>query len=221
MVALLNALHIKQYHKYHEKVRGIISQMRSGLSASAQNIAIKTATKSKPRLLVCAPSNAAVDNIILKIMQSGFVDGGGMRYNPSMIRVGSGHSEAVKDVALERKVEGLLKETLEPIKLRSTINAYRMELDRCKTEITKCQRRLAAIENATPYALPKHWEIRCDEKTFENSGRIYFVNHLEKSTSFNLPPPPSKYYVFILNFSRCIMFDAFRFVAFRIRRKGL
>ena len=70
MVALLNALHIKQYHKYHEKVRGIISQMRSGLSASAQNIAIKTATKSKPRLLVCAPSNAAVDNIILKIMQN-------------------------------------------------------------------------------------------------------------------------------------------------------
>ena len=198
MVALLNALHIKQYHKYHEKVRDIISQMRSGLSVSAQNNAIKMATKSKPRLLVCAPSNAAVDNIILKIMQSGFVDGSGMRYNPSMIRVGSGQSEAVKDVALELKVENILEELAEPGKLQNIINAYRLELERHRTEITKCQRRLTAIENATPYALPKHWEIRCDEKTFENSGRIYFVNHREKTTTFNLPPPPSKCAYFIL-----------------------
>lgn len=88
LVALLNSLHIKQYHQYHEKVRRIISRMRSGLSASAQNSALREATKCKPRMLVCAPSNAAVDNIILKIMEQGFVDGNGMRYNPSIIRVG-------------------------------------------------------------------------------------------------------------------------------------
>jgi len=36
---------------------------------------LDNASKKKPRLLVCAPSNTAVDNIILKIMEGGFVDG--------------------------------------------------------------------------------------------------------------------------------------------------
>ena len=169
--------------------------MRTGLSALSQNSAIREATKCKPRILVCAPSNAAVDNIILKIMESGFIDGGGMRYNPSIIRVGRGQSETVKDVALERKVESLLEENSDQIKLQASIKAFRMEQGKCRNDISKCQKRLLAIEKATPYALPKHWEIRCDESTFETKRRVYFVNHKDKVTTFNLPPPPSKLYV--------------------------
>ena len=34
----------------------------------------------KPRILVSAPSNTAVDNIVLRIMEQGFLDGDGQRY---------------------------------------------------------------------------------------------------------------------------------------------
>lgn len=39
--------------------------------------AITAAAKVKPRILICAPSNAAVDNIIMKIVDEGFMDGNG------------------------------------------------------------------------------------------------------------------------------------------------
>ena len=162
------------------------------MSSNQNNSALKEATKCKPRILVCAPSNAAVDNIILKIMESGFIDGSGMRYNPSMIRVGSGQSDAVKDVALERKINSLFTESTDIQKMQANIEKFRSDLNRCKVEIHRCQKRLIAMENAAPYALAKHYEIRCDETSFDQTGRIYFVNHKEKSTSFDIPPAPSK-----------------------------
>lgn len=44
----------------------------------------------KPHILVTAPSNIAVDNIVSKIMEEGFCDGNGRRYNPSIVRIGKG-----------------------------------------------------------------------------------------------------------------------------------
>lgn len=35
--------------------------------------------EDKPHLLVTAPSNVAVDNIILRIIEDGFIDGNGQR----------------------------------------------------------------------------------------------------------------------------------------------
>ena len=100
LVAVLNSLHIRQYNKYYEEVRRIASMQSGNRQAALEN-----ARRAKPRLLVCAPSNAAVDNIIQKIMEDGFVDGSGQRYNPSMIRVGVGASSVVSDVALQTKVD--------------------------------------------------------------------------------------------------------------------
>lgn len=42
----------------------------------------------KPRILVCAPSNAGVDEIITRVMQVGLMDGNRRRYNPDIIRIG-------------------------------------------------------------------------------------------------------------------------------------
>ena len=80
MVALLNALHIRQFNRYYDEVKKIVASHHSN------KLALENAAKAKPRLLVCAPSNAAVDNVIMKIMEDGFVDGHGRRYNPSMVR---------------------------------------------------------------------------------------------------------------------------------------
>ena len=185
LVAILNSLHIRQYNKYYEEVRRIAA-MQSGNRQAALDVA----RKAKPRLLVCAPSNAAIDNIILKIMEDGFVDGSGQRYNPSMIRVGVGQSPAVRDVALETKVDQILSENLDVCQLESSIAGFRLELQRISADIAKCRRRVHAIAKASEWPLSKEWEIRVDEETFEETGRVYFVNHKEQTTTYECPPPP-------------------------------
>lgn len=42
----------------------------------------------KPRILVCAPSNAAADELLQRVMDDGFADGGGHVYRPSVVRIG-------------------------------------------------------------------------------------------------------------------------------------
>ena len=56
----------------------------------------REAVSKKPRLLVTAPSNGAVDGIIARIFKDGFKDGLGKRYNPHISRVGRGRGENVK-----------------------------------------------------------------------------------------------------------------------------
>ena len=46
-------------------------------------------SRSKPHILVTAPSNVAVDNILQRIMEVGFYDGKGSRYFPNILRIGN------------------------------------------------------------------------------------------------------------------------------------
>lgn len=185
-IHLLNsAPYQRQYNKYYEEVRRIAAMQTGNRQA-----ALGVARKAKPRLLVCAPSNAAVDNIILKIMEDGFVDGSGQRYNPSMIRVGVGKSAAVRDVALETKVDQILSDNLDLGQLESSIAGFRMELQRISGDIVRLRRRCHAIASASSWALGKDWEIRVEEHAFDETGRVYFVNHKTQNTSYECPPPP-------------------------------
>lgn len=158
-------------------------------TGSRQN-ALEMARKAKPRLLVCAPSNAAVDNVILKIMEDGFIDGQGQRYNPSMVRVGIGQSSTVRAVSLESQVDAIFSDNLDAGRLDASIAGYRVELSRIMNDITNLRRRIQAIAQASPWPLSRNWEIRIDEPTFEETGRVYFVNHVEKTTTYEVPPPP-------------------------------
>uniref|UniRef100_A0A7S4IUR5 WW domain-containing protein n=1 Tax=Odontella aurita TaxID=265563 RepID=A0A7S4IUR5_9STRA len=184
LVALLNALCIRQFNKYYDELRKIVASHRSN------KIALENAAKAKPRLLVCAPSNAAVDNVILKIMEDGFIDGHGNRYNPLIVRVGVGKSEAVKDVALEEKVESVLRESKDLGKMEQMVNGYKMEIQRVQSDIARMRHRLHALAAASSWPLSKEWEIRIDESSFEQTGKVFFVNHKEKRTTFECPPPP-------------------------------
>lgn len=186
LVAVLNSLHIRQFNAYYEQVRKIAGMRTTG----NRRVALNAAVACKPRLLVCAPSNAAVDNVILKIMQEGFRDGSGSRYNPSMIRVGVGQSAAVQDVALSSQVDSILAENVDLARLESSVATYKMELQRIQSDIVRLRLRLNALEKASPWPLSKDWEIRIDEENFEQTGRVYFVNHKEKITTFEVPPPP-------------------------------
>ena len=51
----------------------------------------------RPKMLVCAPSNAACDELVNRVVQKGFMDGEGRRYDPAVARMGMG--DKVSDLA--------------------------------------------------------------------------------------------------------------------------
>jgi senataxin len=124
----------------------------------------------------------------MKIMEDGFVDGNGCRYNPSIVRVGVGQSASVRDVCLEEKVDNYLSEAMDITKLANTIEGCKAECRRIHSDIFKLRERMTAMKKATPYPLAKEWEVRIDE----NHCRVFYVNHKDKMTTFECPPPPEE-----------------------------
>jgi AAA domain len=59
-----------------------------GLEAADEPIKLTSARFTKRRILVCAPSNAAVDEMVLRVMQQGLVDGKGNGFVPAIVRAG-------------------------------------------------------------------------------------------------------------------------------------
>lgn len=173
-------------NQYFREVQLLAESLDSVVGKRA-TLSLAGASKKRPRILVCAPSNAAVDNIILKIMEDGFIDGGGQRYNPSIVRIGSGQSAAVKDVCLEDKVEQYISDSMDVSELENTIEGFRGECRRIHNDIKKLREKMKAMERAADYPLSKDWEIRIEEGEIP---RVYFVNHKDKTTTYEVPPPP-------------------------------
>ena len=84
----------------------------------------------KPRLLVCAPSNAGVDEIITRVLglelpppaKGGFVDGSLTRYSPDIVRIGQGDSvreEVRANISLDVLVDAYMKLTAEQLEARA------------------------------------------------------------------------------------------------------
>jgi len=109
----------------------------------------------KPRILVCAPSNAAVDYVVLKILKDRFIDGNGGKYNPSIIRVGSGHSASVALVSLQSKLDTTIEMCSNIEKTKIAMDECRKELARIDGEISNLQRRIRALIASCPYKLGK------------------------------------------------------------------
>jgi len=53
------------------------------------------------KILVCAPSNIAIDEIVNKIIQFGLFDANGNRYNPKFVRIGPNYHPSVREYSLE------------------------------------------------------------------------------------------------------------------------
>jgi senataxin len=67
---------------------------------------------SKPRILVCAPSNAAIDNLLERVMSRGFQSLDAGTYRPDILRVGATDAmvaDKVLGVYAGGKVEGLMR----------------------------------------------------------------------------------------------------------------
>ncbi|KAG8641877.1 hypothetical protein MANES_12G040200v8 [Manihot esculenta] len=77
----------------------------------------------KPRMLVCAPSNAATDELLARVLDRGFIDGEMKVYRPDVARVGvDSQSRAAQAVSVERRTEQLL------IKSREEVSKWMQDL---------------------------------------------------------------------------------------------
>jgi senataxin len=92
---------------------------RLGLAAGAFGLAPTLRSQPRPHVvgsaraprahvLVCAPSNSALDEIVLRLLSSGLVDGRGRPYTPSVVRIGVNAHRSVRSVALDSLVDARL-----------------------------------------------------------------------------------------------------------------
>ncbi|KAN0003234.1 hypothetical protein ACTFIZ_009409 [Dictyostelium cf. discoideum] len=59
---------------------------------------------TKRRILLCAPSNGAVDEIVSRLIRDGLLNAEGRKYNPNLVRVGPGSHSDVESVSLDYMV---------------------------------------------------------------------------------------------------------------------
>ncbi|EGC30633.1 hypothetical protein DICPUDRAFT_50668 [Dictyostelium purpureum] len=57
--------------------------------------------QKKRRILLCAPSNGAVDEIVSRLLRDGLLNAEGKKYNPNLVRVGPGSHVDVEQVSLD------------------------------------------------------------------------------------------------------------------------
>lgn len=181
----MNALHLRQYQEYYEGIERIVTE--SDASTYYEELALlNKANEVKPRILVCAPSNAAVDNVVAKVMSDKFVDGNGSKYSPSIVRVGAGIvSDVAKKVSLQVLVNSIIQQGAESVE--SIVDNGRKKLKQMQREIQKLKARIQGLVEACPYQICEDWEVRIMEEA-NGSFRILFVNHKSKTTTFDIPP---------------------------------
>ena len=140
-------MHLYYYQQYYKnlidefknqiKKRAGLDSLRSDVFnfifciSNIQSFDVEKLNIRKPRILVCAPSNAAIDEIIKRIEECGLLDGRLKRYNPEIARIGSIKSDS--DISIERIVESYLRLTSDEV-LNKKLNAMK-EIQRLCEEL--------------------------------------------------------------------------------------
>lgn len=192
ILGILNAIHIREYNQYYKLALDAV------LGAEGQKCRLQVyehpwlkliarLTLSKPRILVVAPSNTAVDNIILRIMENGFVDGNGGKYFPNILRVGVGSKNLkIKSVTLEDLVDKELAVSDQSSNRHEAIEQLNTQITAMIKDVAFLQSMLVNLRVAYAQCrLPLDFELRVEATT----GQPYWVDHYSKSTSTTPPEP--------------------------------
>lgn len=114
---MLNAMHVVHFQRFYE---GHFKYMTDASTASNELPTDDSAAcrNRKPKVLVCALSNAGVDVVLDRVAERGFVQNDGGQYFPPICRVGSGqettkHAKRLQAGQLADQVIGMKAETIE------------------------------------------------------------------------------------------------------------
>ncbi|GAV59278.1 LOW QUALITY PROTEIN: AAA_11 domain-containing protein/AAA_12 domain-containing protein [Cephalotus follicularis] len=132
---MLNVIHLVQYQHYYTSLLKKLApeSYKQTNDSNSDNVALgsidevlqnmdqnlfRTLPKlcPKPRMLVCAPSNAATDELLTRVLDRGFIDGEMKVYRPDVARVGvDSQTRAAQAVSVERRTELLLMKNRDEI----------------------------------------------------------------------------------------------------------
>jgi len=124
----------------------ILQNVSRGLLTTAK----KTEVMRKPKILVAAPSNAAVDEIITRMMERGFQDGNLEFFNPPIIRIGRSpkiRAEAFAKVHLESRCQAYLAYRYDR-KRYPDKDILQKRIQEVKTHLVLARREQAKLEDA-------------------------------------------------------------------------
>lgn len=155
-------------------ILGIIAHMLSSFRASnaiamptgqgLEKAAGMSSFKNK-KVLVCAPSNAAVDELVLRL-KGGILNAKGESYSPKLVRLGRSDAinSAVKDMTLEELVDSQLGKNNSSNS--NNMNALFKELAEVRKELDLCRVKIAD-ENPTSdhevYAKRREYKLKTNE----------------------------------------------------------
>jgi superfamily I DNA and/or RNA helicase len=198
IIGMLNTVHLREFNKYYLELLKVFTVQPEGLHMRQQvliNLKMKEQlilqligkySKSKPRILIVAPSNIAVDNIIIRIMENSFRDGNNQSYKPDIVRVGGGRTSLVESVSLEHLLEKEIHSKLSFTEKQRMLEGLNITISTLIREIFDIQAVLIQLITGfnACYPLPYGWEVRV---TPDDAHHIYWVNHIEKTTSREPP----------------------------------
>jgi superfamily I DNA and/or RNA helicase len=197
IIGLLNTIHLREFNKYYQELLKVFTQTHEGVSIQ-QNLSmthlqreshilqlLNKYSKHKPRILIVAPSNIAVDNVISRIMKDGFLDGQKNIYKPQLVRVGHSRTQSVGSVHLDHLVDQEIYTKLSFHEKQKLLEELNQSISNLILDISKLQiiliNLIKAFQICSP--LPYGWELRVAIDDFHP----YWVDHTKKATS--LEPP--------------------------------
>eukprot|EP00742_Colponemidia_sp_Colp-10_P011777 GILJ01013141.1.p1 GENE.GILJ01013141.1~~GILJ01013141.1.p1 ORF type:complete len:1814 (+),score=235.23 GILJ01013141.1:329-5443(+) len=132
----------------------------SSSSSSASKLHREPSNTSAAKILVCAPSNAAVDEIVLRLAKTGVWDQSGNFVKPRVVRFGGGQVDAsmnqyVKQYTLESLVaERVAQRTtdsatreVQPTDVKQKLESIRADLDKFDSKMSEIRAEIAQLES--------------------------------------------------------------------------
>ncbi|AFZ81558.1 hypothetical protein BEWA_009720 [Theileria equi strain WA] len=97
----------EDYGYDYDRIYNIYDSLNSTQRKRCNNIKIDFKGKNTRRILICAPSNAAVDEIVKRLVATdgGIFDSNGNKYKPTVTRVGPNFHEDLIEYSLNTKVD--------------------------------------------------------------------------------------------------------------------
>ncbi|XP_031273034.1 probable helicase MAGATAMA 3 [Pistacia vera] len=173
---MLNVIHLVQYQHYYNSLLKKLApeSYKNANESNSDNITmgsidevlqnmdqnlLRTLPKlcPKPRMLVCAPSNAATDELLARVLDRGFIDGEMKVYRPDVARVGvDSQTRAAQAVSVERRTDQLL------VKSRDEVLGWMHNL---KARESMLSQQIASLQrelNATAAAIRSQGSVGVD-----------------------------------------------------------
>lgn len=159
---MLNVIHLVQYQHYYaaflkklapESYRPLNENNYESTGTGSIDEMLQTMDQSiyrtlpklcpKPRMLVCAPSNAATDELLARVLNRGFIDGEMKVYRPDVARVGvDSQTCAAQAVSVEQRANALLEKGREEV--IGWMQNLKIHETQCAQRIVHLQRELNA-----------------------------------------------------------------------------